>query len=78
MTFRVNRSAVREEGRSMMVENVSRDVCLVCKKTDEEVSLDKCAICFKLYCDDHGFVMSGRRFCSRFCAEYFFFSGPDE
>ncbi len=51
--------------------------CVTCSKTADQVPLHRCAICFKHYCDEHGYSMSGRRFCSQFCAEYFFF-GEEE
>ena len=51
--------------------------CIVCKKTDES-RLEKCPICHKAFCDEHGHSMSGRRFCSRYCAEFFFFSDEDD
>ena len=54
------------------------DACLVCHKTEEEVRLSKCPICFKFYCNDHRFLMSGREFCGKFCAEYFFFSSEED
>ncbi len=52
--------------------------CVTCKKSDAETRLQKCPICFKYYCDEHGYSMSGRKFCSQFCAEYFFFAEPDD
>jgi len=52
--------------------------CVHCKKSETEVTLYKCEICFRHYCDDHGYLMSGRKFCSQYCAEYFFHSDPDE
>jgi hypothetical protein len=51
--------------------------CYECERTREEVRLSKCPICFKFYCDEHSFDMSGRTFCSNGCAEYFFFSEED-
>ena len=54
------------------------DACKVCQKTADEVALNKCPICFKYYCDDDRFLLSGREFCGKFCAEYFFFSEEDE
>jgi hypothetical protein len=52
--------------------------CYVCKKNEDETVLQKCRICFKYYCHDHEYLWSGRSFCSRPCAEYFFFSDPDD
>lgn len=52
--------------------------CVHCKKTEEQVTLRKCAICHKYFCDEHAHLMSGRAFCSAPCADYFFFGDPDD
>lgn len=52
--------------------------CFECNKSDDEVRLHKCPMCFKYFCEEHGRRMSGVLFCSRGCAEYFFFSEADE
>jgi len=57
---------------------ISQNTCLVCKKTDDEIFLNKCTICFKRYCDEHAHLMSGRNFCSKRCADYFFFPEDDD
>ena len=53
-------------------------VCVHCGKSLDEVQLAKCPSCFKHFCDEHAYLMSGRPFCSRKCAEYFFFGDPDD
>ena len=52
--------------------------CHECGKPNEEETLRRCPICFKFFCEDHGHQMSGRSFCTPGCAEYFFFSEPDD
>ena len=52
--------------------------CHECKRTDEETHLERCAICFKYYCEEHCYSWSNRTFCSKPCAEYFFFGDSDE
>jgi hypothetical protein len=52
--------------------------CRECKRKDTDVRLSKCPICFKYFCEDHAVQRSGLAFCSTGCAEYFFFSDPDE
>jgi hypothetical protein len=52
--------------------------CTVCGKTDEEVTLLKCPICFKLVCHDCGRREYGRVFCSKRCADGFFFGDDDD
>jgi hypothetical protein len=52
--------------------------CCECGKTTDETTLTKCPTCFKHFCGEHCFVMSGRTFCSRGCADYFFFGDPDD
>ena len=53
-------------------------VCFECDKSVEDTQLERCPICFKHFCEDHRHTMSGRAFCSSGCAEYFFFSEPDD
>jgi hypothetical protein len=52
--------------------------CEKCGSTDEELRTHKCPVCYKMFCEDCSVSMSGRSFCSRFCAEYFFFGGDDD
>lgn len=52
--------------------------CANCHKTDDEARIEKCPICFKGYCPEHAYLYSGRRFCSKPCAEYFFFGDGDD
>lgn len=51
-------------------------VCVTCRKNEDEITLKKCPVCFRYYCDDDAFLMAGREFCSKNCARYNFF--PDE
>jgi hypothetical protein len=52
--------------------------CTVCEKSDVEATLSKCPICFKLVCQDCGKREYGRVFCSRLCANQFFFGDDEE
>ena len=52
--------------------------CHKCEKSDEEIRLHKCPICFKHYCEEHSAHRSGVQFCSKGCGEYFFFAEPDD
>jgi hypothetical protein len=52
--------------------------CRQCGMTPEEGRLRKCTICFKHFCDEHEAVVSGRPFCSKGCASYFFFADPED
>ncbi len=54
-----------------------QDTCFECQKTSDETQLSKCPTCHKRFCDDHAHRMSGRWFCSRGCAQHFFFAEPD-
>ena len=51
--------------------------CHACQKDDSQGHVERCAVCHRGYCEEHNFMMSGRKFCSRFCAEYFFFEAED-
>jgi hypothetical protein len=52
--------------------------CIQCDRSEDETRLEKCPICFKRFCSDHRYEMSGRGFCSTHCAQYFFFADPDD
>ncbi len=52
--------------------------CYKCKKTAKEQRLLRCVICHRIFCDDCSFVKSGHHFCSRFCAEYFFYDEDED
>jgi hypothetical protein len=53
-------------------------VCTVCEKPESESRLMRCPICFKYVCAEHEFHYSGRVFCGKHCAEYFFFADADD
>ena len=52
--------------------------CYSCEKTNDETDLDRCAMCHRHFCEQHGFPMSGRTFCNSGCAGMFFFSEDPE
>ena len=52
--------------------------CEACQKGEVETLLYKCPICFKWTCDDCGKRQYGRVFCSKRCADQFFFGDDDE
>jgi hypothetical protein len=56
----------------------SRMICVNCQKNEEEVTLMKCPICFKMVCHECGRREYGRVFCSQRCAHLFFFGDDDD
>jgi hypothetical protein len=56
-------------------------VCQVCERDDRELRLVTCPICHARVCLEHSHSLSGKRFCSKACAQLFFFGdtedGPD-
>ena len=52
--------------------------CKECERTSDEGRLRKCPICFQYFCEEHLYHWSGRAFCSRGCAEHFFFGETDD
>jgi hypothetical protein len=52
--------------------------CVNCNREETETSLDKCPICFKRVCEACSVRQYGRTFCSRRCADQFFFGDDDE
>jgi hypothetical protein len=53
-------------------------VCVICQKDEQDTTLLKCPICFKMVCHDCGRREYGRSFCSDRCAQVFFFGDDDE
>ena len=53
------------------------NACLTCHKSENETQLHKCPICFKYVCSEDAFNYSGRVFCGKHCADYFFFADED-
>ena len=58
--------------------SVLATVCATCQKSEKEADLLKCPICFKHVCSEHAFHYSGRVFCGKHCADYFFFADPED
>ena len=54
--------------------------CVFCEKTFSRYDLTRCPICHKQTCEPCGMAKGGKKFCSQFCAEYFFYGdgGDDE
>ena len=53
-------------------------ICVNCQKDEQDVTLLKCPICFKMVCHDCGRREYGRVFCSQRCANVFFFGDDDD
>ena len=52
--------------------------CIECQRDEMETTLNKCPSCFKLICVDCGTQAMGRVFCTKRCAEEFFWGDDDE
>jgi hypothetical protein len=52
--------------------------CKTCSRSRNQVRLVKCIICLEPFCRACGFLRHGKAFCSRSCAEVFFFGDADE
>jgi hypothetical protein len=52
--------------------------CVGCHSSEQELRLNKCPICFKWICDNCAKRSMGREFCSKRCADQFFFGDDDE
>ena len=52
--------------------------CVKCAVSEEERRMYKCPICFKKICENCSFFFAGRHFCTKGCADYFFFGSGDE
>jgi hypothetical protein len=52
--------------------------CVTCGKSDQDDRLEKCPICFKWVCEHCGHRNMGRVFCTKRCADQFFFGDEEE
>ena len=52
--------------------------CTKCNKVPKVLRLTKCAECFKPLCEDCAFVRYARKFCSKACANAFFFGTGED
>jgi hypothetical protein len=52
--------------------------CVQCQATDLDRRLEKCPMCFKLICETCAVRLYGRTFCTKTCADTFFFGDDDE
>jgi hypothetical protein len=52
--------------------------CTVCQASDLDRRLEKCPICFKWVCEECAIRSYGRCFCTKLCADQFFFGDDDE
>ncbi len=55
-----------------------KEECRHCGKTRDEITLRKCQICFKYFCDEHAVPTSGVSFCSSGCGQYYFYVDPED
>jgi len=53
-------------------------VCIKCKQASKSLRLVKCALCFKLVCENCCFRKYGQHFCGGECARSFFFGTGEE
>jgi hypothetical protein len=51
--------------------------CHKCNASEDEKTLKKCPVCFKYFCQDCATNRGGRLFCSKYCADFFFFGDGD-
>jgi hypothetical protein len=57
---------------------VKQKACRHCGRTLEVVRLLRCVVCHEHYCRSCEFRRHGKQFCSRVCANVFFFGDEDE
>ncbi len=54
------------------------EYCEKCGANGYWLHLIKCPMCHKYVCDDCRYSVQGKDFCSRFCANEFFWGDEDE
>ena len=52
-------------------------ICKSCRRDRDEVRLDKCVVCHEYFCRPCAVRRYGKHFCSKMCAEVFFFGDED-
>ncbi len=52
--------------------------CQVCGVSGAEVRLAQCPVCHKRSCAEHDYRRSGKSFCSKACAEYYFYGDEED
>ncbi len=53
------------------------EYCEVCRTRGYWMNLTKCPMCHRYVCDDCRYTSQGKIFCSRHCANEFFWGGED-
>ncbi len=53
-------------------------ICARCEISFPEMNFILCPICHKQVCARCWFAKGGKYFCSRYCAEYFFYADEDD
>ena len=53
-------------------------VCHVCRRGSNETLLAVCPNCQQRCCSEHSVRRSGKAFCSKECAEWFFYGGDED
>ena len=54
------------------------DRCKTCRVKGSEKYLSMCVICKSHYCDADAFDFGGKTFCTKTCANFFFFGEGDD
>ncbi|HEV7501034.1 MAG TPA: hypothetical protein VGQ33_13565 [Vicinamibacteria bacterium] len=52
--------------------------CVTCNASDVDKHLEKCPICFKWVCEACETHAFGRHFCTKKCADVFFYGDDDD
>ena len=77
----MNDSDIPEDGLDAEAEPEEDDGierCKTCRVTASEKYLTMCVICKGHYCDLHNFDFGGKTFCTKICANFFFFGDGDD
>jgi hypothetical protein len=60
------------------VPKPEEDRCARCGKTRDEVRLEKCSVCYSMFCRVCASRRHGKTFCSVHCADIFFFGDEEQ
>lgn len=52
--------------------------CKICRVSEKDKYLTQCSICKKYFCDPDAYAYGGKTFCTKICADYFFFGEEED
>ena len=67
-----------EEQEERQFKGEKGEYCEICGAKERLITLNKCPMCHKYFCEKCQINFGGKTFCSDFCGQEFFFGGDEE